>query len=99
MSDTEIINKLHLNQLSEAAKQQMLATINGEIELRLAGIIDDTLNEEQRSQFNQLSESGSPEDVMKWLSVELTDLNELYEQALEDYIDEINSKTDLITKQ
>ena len=99
MSDQEIINKLHLNNLSEAAKQQMLATINEEVELRLAGVIDETLNEQQRSQFNHLSESGSPEDVMKWLSVELTDLNQLYEQALEDYIDEINSKTDVITKQ
>lgn len=96
MSDQEIIEKLRLGALSEEAKVEALNAVNQEVETRLAGVIDDSLSDEQRLTFDQMLEQ-TPEKVFAWLSEQTTDLGQLYEAALQDYIDEVNVKVDQVT--
>lgn len=97
MSDQELIEKLRLGALPKEAQEQTLAAVNNEIEMRLAGVIDDILTDEQRAEFEKLANQ-TPEKVFEWLSQEITDLSKLYKDALEDYIEEMNAKVDEITK-
>lgn len=91
MSDQEIIQKLKLENLPQQTQQQMLAQINEIIELRIAGTLDDVMNEAQRATFTQLSRQ-SPEVVWQWLTREFTNLAELYEATLGDYLDEVTQQ-------
>ncbi len=97
MSDQELIEKLRLGALPKEAQEQTLAAVNNEIEMRLAGVIDDILTDEQRAEFEKLANQ-TPEKVFEWLSQEITDLSKLYKDVLEDYIEEMNAKVDEITK-
>lgn len=97
MNNTEIIKKLHLQQLSPEAQALVLAKVNESVEMRLAGTLQDLLNQDQLAAFERL-EKTSPETVWNWLlQQEINNLSELYEAALSDYIDEVNQQTDTIT--
>lgn len=97
MTDAEIISALGMNDTSEEYKAKMLEKINRVVELRLMGLVDEMLTDEQRKDFDNVA-SENPDNTMKWLSENIVDLDKLYDSALKDYIDELNKKGDLFAQ-
>lgn len=92
MKDEQIIQRLHLEALPEDVQQQMLASVSQTVELRLMGVMEDLMTDQQKQEFENL-EKGSPEAVWQWLSDNLADVASTYESLLGDYIEEVNSQT------
>lgn len=87
MSDEQIIEKLGLKNLPKEVQDETLASINRVVELRVMGLVDDLMSDEQRAQLKtKLTED--PKSIWKWLSKEVTDVDKMYEAALLDYLDE-----------
>lgn len=91
MSDEQIIEKLGIGTLPKEVQEQTLQSVNTVVELRVMGMLDDLMEDEQRAQFEEISKQG-PEAVWNWLSTEFTDVAKLYEAALQDYLDEKTAK-------
>ena len=91
MTDQQIIEKLGIGNLPQEVQQETLNSINSIIEMRVMGMLDDLMEDEQRAQFEEISKQG-PEAVWNWLSKEFTDVAKLYEAALQDYLNEKTAK-------
>ncbi len=91
MTDEQIIEKLGLGNLPKEVQEETLASINRVVELRVMGLVDDLLSEEQRVELKaKLAED--PKSIWKWLSKEVTDVQKLYDAALSDYLEEKTKK-------
>lgn len=91
MTDEQIIEKLGLKNLPKEVQDETLQSINRVVELRVMGLVDDLLSEEQRAELKvKLIED--PKSIWKWLSKEVTDVQKLYDAALSDYLDEKTKK-------
>lgn len=91
MNDQEILQKLGLEGMPKEVQDQTLLQVNQIVEMRLAGMFDELMTEEQRAQFTKKSQEG-PEAAWKWLSEELTDAAQLYQAALSDYLTEVTTR-------
>jgi len=91
MSNEQIIEKLGFGNLPKEVQDQAVEDIRGVVELRVMGLIDDMMSDEQRTAFEQKSQE-APEAVWKWISAEFTDVDKLYEATLTDYLDEKTKK-------
>jgi hypothetical protein len=87
MTNQEIIDKLGLGNLPKEVQDETLTSINHVVELRVMGLVDDMMSDEQRATFEQKT-AEAPESVWNWISAEFTDVDKLYEAALVDYLDE-----------
>lgn len=87
MNDQQIIEKLGLQNLPKEVQDQTVESVNQVVELRVMGMIDEMMSDEQRATFESKSQE-SPEAVWKWISQEFTDVSKLYDAALQDYLDE-----------
>lgn len=91
MTDEQIIDKLGLGNLPKEVQDETLQSINRVVELRVMGLVDDLLSEEQRVELKaKLAED--PKSIWKWLSKEVTDVQKLYDAALSDYLEEKTKK-------
>lgn len=89
MTDEQIIEKIGMQDASDASKQSMLDTIKGTVELRLMNTIGAVLTEDQVKQLEDMQNAGkNREEMFGWLGEQLADLNEMYDSALESYLDE-----------
>ncbi len=87
MTDEQIIEKLGLGNLPQEVQQETLDSINHVIELRVMGMLDDMMSDDQRATFELKTKEGN-EAVWKWLNEEFTDVSKLYDAALADYLNE-----------
>lgn len=87
MSDEQIIEKLGLKNLPKEVQDETLASINRVVELRVMGLVDDLMSDEQRAEF-KLKTADDPKSIWKWLLKEVTDVDKMYEAALSDYLEE-----------
>lgn len=87
MTDEQIIDKLGLGNLPKEVQDETLQSINRVVELRVMGIVDDLLTDEQRIELKQKM-AENPKSIWKWLTKEVTDVQKLYDAALTDYLDE-----------
>lgn len=91
MTDEQIIDKLGLGNLPKEVQDETLQSINRVVELRVMGLVDDLLSDEQRAELKaKLTED--PKSIWKWLSKEVTDVQKMYDAALSDYLDEKTKK-------
>ena len=91
MSDQEIIAKLGIGNLPKEVQEQTLQNISSVVELRVMGLLDEIMTDEQRATFEQKSKE-APESVWKWISSEFADVDSMYEAALADYLEEKTQK-------
>lgn len=87
MTDQQILEKLGLQNIPKEVQDETLQSINHVVELRVMGMVDDMMSDEQRVAFEAKSKE-DPESVWKWVSTEFTDVDKLYSAALEDYVNE-----------
>lgn len=97
MNDKEILQKLRLETMPKEVQEQTLIQIHQVVELRLMGVIDDLMTDEQRTAFEALSKENT-KSVQRWLSEQFTDLEKLEVSVLEDYITEVTQKTNTIVE-
>lgn len=91
MSDEQIIEKLDIKNLPKEVQDETLASINRAVELRVMGLVDDLMSDEQRAEL-RLKTADDPKSIWKWLSKEVTDVDKMYDAALVDYLDEKTKK-------
>lgn len=91
MSDQQILEKLGLLDIPKEVQEETLQDINRIIELRVMGLVDDIMTEDQKKAFSEKVKE-APEEGWKWLSKEVVEISELYDATLEDYINERISK-------
>ncbi len=87
MKEAQILEKLGMQNAPESSKQRILEQINAIIELRVAGLTEEVMTPEQKAEFARISEAEPREKVFEWLNSTVTNMNELYEAVLQDYLD------------
>jgi hypothetical protein len=93
MTDEQIIEKIGMQNADEATKQSMLETIKHTVETRLMGTVGEILSEYQVAHLEEMEQQGaSKESMFEWLGTQLTNIGELYEAALQSYLDEFVEK-------
>ncbi len=93
MNDKQILQDLGLGEASEEMQTQALESVNTVVELRTLGLLEDLMTKEQADEFAKRSESESKDEVMKWISKEVVNAEELYESVLKDYLKEKKSQS------
>jgi len=90
MTDEQIIEKVGFTNAADAVKQQMVDGIRAIVELRVIGVVDALLTDEQGEEFEKLQAAGDNDAIWTWLreSVVGVDTREIYEAALADYLEE-----------
>lgn len=93
MEDKQILQKLGMEGAPEELQQRTLQAFINTVELRLGGLIEDLLTDEQLKEFRKMEEaSSSKEAIFKWLSGIVGNLQDLYDAIQLDYIDELNEQ-------
>jgi len=92
MNDKQILEALDLEGLDSKLQEQALQSINNIVEMRVSGLIEDMMTKEQAGEFAERSETEDKDTVMKWISEEVTDVGELHDAVLKDYIEERKGK-------
>lgn len=85
MNDEDIIKQLGLENATEQIQTQAVNQVTSIVELRVAGIIESTMTDEQLAKFDELKNESS-DAVWTWIDSEFTQAAELYEEALNDYL-------------
>ena len=91
MSDQQILEILKLANAPEQAKKQGLGQVKYIVELRVAGILQMSMSDEQKSTFEKLQEE-STEVVWTWLNENFVNTSELYEEVLKDYLKSLQDR-------
>lgn len=91
MKDQEILETLDIANVSEELQQETLTRISQVVELRLMGLYDEAMTDEQKQEFKKVS-AESPENAWKWLNDNVVNIAEAYNAMLADYIDELKKK-------
>ncbi|MFO0971035.1 MAG: hypothetical protein U0520_01640 [Candidatus Saccharimonadales bacterium] len=93
MNDQQIIEKLGIGNLPKEIQDETLRTVNHVVELRVMGLLDDLMSDDQRTALEVKTKEGS-DAVWQWLKEEFADVDKLYAAALSDYLEE---KTQQVT--
>ncbi len=88
MTDEQIIEKLGLTNVDDASREALVGQVRAVTEMRLMGLVTELLNDEQLQKFDTLREAGNSEAIWDWLNAELTNIDELREGVLNDYLTE-----------
>lgn len=91
MNDKEILQQLGLETANPALQDRALQNFYNIVEKRVMGILQDMMSDEQRKEFDSKADSLSREDGMKWLSDNVTDVEELENAVMVDYIKEVTT--------
>ena len=94
MTKEEVLNKLKLTNATGEQQDKILADILAVVEQRFAGIVDDLLDDAQTAELNNLTESGSVDEVVAWVNANVPKAAELYMSILEDYVTELSEQLD-----
>lgn len=92
MNDAEIVKQLGLEAAAEAIQSRAVSQVRDIVVLRLGGIIETAMTEEQLDEFNRLKEQ-SPADVWVWLNSEFTEVDVMYDEVLNDYLISLSSRS------
>jgi len=85
MNDQDIINQLGLENATESIQAKAVDQVTSIVELRVAGIIESAMTDEQQAKFDELK-TESAHAVWTWIDSEFTQAAELYDEALRDYL-------------
>lgn len=88
MTDDQIIEKLGLTDVDDESREVLVAQVNSVVEMRLMGLVESLLSDEQTEQLQQLIAAGDNQAVWQWLNSELTNIDELRQGVLADYLEE-----------
>ncbi len=91
MNDQDIIKQLGLENATEPIQTKAVDQVNSIVELRVAGIIESAMTDEQQAKFDQLKNE-SADAVWTWIDSEFTQAAELYDEALRDYLVNFQNK-------
>lgn len=89
MDDTTILEKIGMEDAPEELQKETLQLIANTVELRLLGLIEDLLSDEQLEEFKKMEESSSKDEIFQWLSGIVGDVSELHDSVQQDYVDEL----------
>lgn len=94
MTNEQIISAIGFDGATDEVKQGMVDKIRQVVEMRTVSILGELMTDEQSDEFQRLTESGNDQAVWDWLrdSIVGTDVSEVYEGALQDYLDEFNKR-------
>lgn len=93
MTDQAILEKIGMQDADNDTKQSMLDTIKSTVEMRLMSIVSELVSDEQVKHLEEMEKSGQSREAMfGYLSEQLTNIDELYNAALTDYVDEFVAK-------
>lgn len=93
MNDKEILDAIGLSDAAEEVKTRTLENIEAIVEMRLMGVIKESMTEDQMTEFEKISQNQDADKVKQWISENVASVDELYEATLKDYIDELNSQS------
>jgi len=85
MNDQDIINQLGLENATESIQTKAINQVTSIVELRVAGIIESAMTDEQQAKFDELKNE-STDAVWTWIDSEFTQAAGLYDEALRDYL-------------
>lgn len=88
MTDQQIVEKLGLTDVDEATREVLVAQVRSITEKRLIGVVSDILTDEQQQEFEKVSTTGDDEAAWQWLNTNVTNIDELREAVLTDYLAE-----------
>ena len=89
MTDQQILEKIGMQNAAEALQQTTLARMRNTVELRVMGMLGDLLTHEQVNHLEEMEKQGmTKHDMFQWIGEQLVDVNELYAQTLEAYVEE-----------
>ena len=97
MTNDEILERLHLSSASDDVKQQTLQLIIETVDMRVMGVLSQSLPQEVIDELSDMEARGvSRDDMFRWL-VEDKGVNtgEIYDAALADYVDEMVERSQL----
>ena len=88
MTDEQLIAELGLDGAPSDLQQRVVEKTRATIELRVITLVGDLIADEQRPQFETLSQQGDGSAVWEWLKSDVVgvDVSEIYEATLKDYI-------------
>ncbi len=94
MTDEQIITALDIADGTDELKQQIVENTRSVVEMRVIGILGEMMSEEQLDEFQQIEAAGDDAAVWDWLRTKVVgvDVSEVYEAALQDYIDEFTAR-------
>ena len=84
MTDQEIIEILGLGAATPELQAVSVEQSRELVELRVAGILERAMSDDQRETFNELKKQ-SPDAVADWVEREFTDIDELRHEILNDF--------------
>lgn len=84
MTDQEIIETLGLGAATPELQAVSVEQARELVELRVAGILERAMSDDQRETFNELKKQSS-DAVADWIEREFTDIDELRHEILNDF--------------
>lgn len=88
MTDEQILEQLGLTNVDDESRAVLIAQVNAVVEMRLIRLVTDLLTDEQLARFKQLQEAGDNDGIWKLLNEEVTNIDELRQGVLADYLRE-----------
>lgn len=92
--DDQFLAAMRLAGLDEAQKQAALSTIIETLNLNVGDRVLEILSEEQLTQLEQVTSSGSEEEVNQWLSQNVPNFNKIVEEEAQKMRDEAAADVD-----
>jgi hypothetical protein len=92
MNDKEILQQLGLETADPALQDRALQNFYNIVEKRVMGLLQEMMTDEQRKEFEAKSDTLSREEGVKWLSDNVSNVEELYDNVARDYIDEVTKQ-------
>lgn len=97
-TDQDIINFLGLTVTPDLATQ-IVQNVRSVVESRFIQAITELLDEQQLDEVARRQEADEPlATTREWLFHEVREAQEMYENLLADYLDELKAQTDNLTK-
>lgn len=92
MTDEQILEKLGLTNVDDASREILIGQVNSVVEMRLMTLVQELLSEEQLLHVNDLQEAGNTDAAWQYLNTELTNIDELRQGILLDYLAERSTR-------
>lgn len=90
MTNEQIIEELGFTNADQEMKDRVVENVRTIVELRAIGIISELMTDEQAKTFAELQQQGDDSAIWDWLKSDIVgvDVSEVYEAALNDYIEQ-----------
>ncbi|MBR0403286.1 hypothetical protein IJI55_01930 [Candidatus Saccharibacteria bacterium] len=94
--DEEFLDKVGLSDLPKDKKESFLASLQGELEMRVGHKMSEGMSDAKLLEFDELSQSGDTEAIQMWIRTERPDYREIARDELEKLTEEIIFRRDEI---